>query len=310
MEIRNVLCPVDFSDLSRHALRHAIAIADWCKAELTVMYVHHIPFGPLALSPSVAPAPVDALFLSPEQRAQWRQELERFTPADATKGVAVAFEVAEGDVALEIVARAESADILVMGTHGRSGVERLVLGSVAEKVLHRAPCALMTVPAGASDPSAALFRHVVAAIDFSEISGEALGYALSLAEDADARLTLLHVVEVPRELTEWAAENAEGRKHIELWRLQARDRLQALVPGTVRIATPVDTRIEVGTPYREILRVAAEAHADLVVMGTHGRGALERLFVGSTAQHVVRQAQCPVLTVRHRAVRAPRSHQH
>jgi len=150
---------------------------------------------------------------------------------------------------------------------------------------------------------AVLFTRILCAIDFSDCSMHALNYAMSLAQEADARLTVMHVLEppsdapadfhetvfgAPRTLTEYIAEAEEER----------RARLTEAVPEAVRAYCTVETMMAKGKPYREILRVASEQQSDLIVIGIHGRGAADLLFFGSTAQHVVRQASCPVLTLR------------
>lgn len=301
IEIRHVLCPVDFSDFSRRALDHAIAVARWYGSRLTVLYVHHVAVPGIAEFAGLATGPVESPVLSPGDREQLRQQLKALTRAEALKNIPVEFCVAEGDVAVEILAAAESADMLVMGTHGRSGFEHLVLGSVTEKVFRKAMCPVLTIPRTSPDATEAvpaLFHHILAGVDFSEASMHALSYALSLAEEADAHLTVLHVTEVPRELARWADEDQEGKKYVEHWRTYVLARLRPLVPDATRMYCHVGERVETGEPYREILRVAAEEHAGLIVIGAHGRGVVERMFVGSTAQHIVRQAVCPVLIIR------------
>jgi nucleotide-binding universal stress UspA family protein len=301
VQINHVLCPVDFSDFSRRALDHAIAVAKWYGCRLTVMYVHHVPLPGLALASPLAPATVEGLVLSPAQREQLQQELRTFISADALGSLAVELSIAEGDVADEILAQAQSADMVVMGTHGRSGFEHLVLGSVTEKLLRKVACPMLTIPratADATDTVPALFHHIVAAVDFSEASLHALTFAVSLAEEADAHLTLLHVIDLPPELEAWIAESEQGRTHLEQWRQGSMKRLHGLVPDEARTYCHVDERVETGQAYRQVLRVAAERRAGLIVIGAHGRGVVERMFVGSTAQHVVRQAVCPVLTIR------------
>jgi nucleotide-binding universal stress UspA family protein len=310
IEIRHILCPVDFSDLSRRALDHAIAVAKWYGSRLTVLYVYHVPTAGIALSSlPVAPA-AETVQLSPADREQLRHQLKGFAPADALKDVPVECLVAEGDVATEVLAEAEAADMLVLGTHGRSGFEHLILGSVAEKVVRKAHCPVMTIPPAASDATKAvpsLFHRIVAGVDFSDASLHALKYALSLAEEADAHLTVLRVVEVPRELAEWAAESDEGKGYVKRWQELALTRLHDVVPNDARVYCHVEERVETGQPYRELLRVAAEQSASLIVIGAHGHNVLDRMFFGSTAQHVVRRAACPVLTLRAPASSSPRT---
>jgi nucleotide-binding universal stress UspA family protein len=200
------------------------------------------------------------------------------------------------------------ADLLVIGTHGRTGFDRLVLGSVTEKVLRKAACPVLSVPRRAPDAVRAapvVFKQILCPIDFSDSSMHALNYAMSLAQEADAHLTVLHVmvydlqVEAP-EMYETVI--ADRRLSVTDFRTRceeySRERLRAAVPDTVRAYCIVETVLATGKPYREILRVAAEQQADLIVMAVRGRGAVDLTFFGSTTQHIVRQATCPVLTLR------------
>jgi len=300
IKIGRILCPVDFSDFSRRALDHAIAVARWYGSRLTVLYVYQPPAPALAPLAALAAGPVEPLVLSPGDREHLRQQIGRFTPAEAMKDIAVESSIGEGDAAVEILAEARSADMIVMGTHGRSGFEHLVLGSVTEKVLRKATCPLLTIPRTAPDATVAvpaLFRTIVAAVDFSDVSMHALNFAVSLAKEADAHLTVMHVIDVPEHLALWV-DRGDGVSHVREWKDAAERRLGSAVPRAAREYCHVEERVETGQPYREILRVADGEHADLLVIGAHGHGVVHGMFVGSTAQHVVRQAACPVLTIR------------
>jgi len=141
-------------------------------------------------------------------------------------------------------------------------------------------------------------KTILVPSDFSECSGAALRYGLELARRFDAALHLLHVV--PDPLTQpWAAEgfSVPMFEVIDEWQKQARDRLDALVPAADRARLTVAT--VVATPYAGILDYAAQNDVDLIVMGTHGRGGVSHMLLGSIAERVVRRAPCPVLTVRH-----------
>jgi nucleotide-binding universal stress UspA family protein len=300
IDVRRVLTAVDFSESSRRALDYAIAIAKWYGSPLTVLHVR------TAAAPAVAPLPVlvpsgaEAVITSASEQEHWRHQLEAFVSTQATKDIRVDCTVTEGDVATEILAQAQPSDLIVIGTHGRSGLEHLVLGSVAEKILRAAPGALLTIPRLAPDATRGvpgLFHHVVAAVDFSAASMRALEYALALAEEADAQLTLLHVVHMPEQPALWIDRDDRASVVVELQE-KARERLAALVPNALRRYCHVAVRVEAGEPACEIVRVATEGGAGLVVLGAHSRGVAERIFVGSTAQQVVRQATFPVLTVR------------
>jgi nucleotide-binding universal stress UspA family protein len=131
----------------------------------------------------------------------------------------------------------------------------------------------------------------------------ALNYAMSLAQEADAHLTVMHVIELPPDVPREVHETVLARprslqEYIALAEEDRRARLRDAIPDSPRAYCTVDTVLTTGKPYREILGVAKEQHADLLVIGIHGRGAVDRLLFGSTAQHLVRQASCPVLTLR------------
>jgi nucleotide-binding universal stress UspA family protein len=197
---------------------------------------------------------------------------------------------------------ATRADLLVVGTHGRSGFQRLFLGSVTEKVIRKAPCPTLVVPPRAPDvpPDAPVqFKRILCAVDFSGSSLSALAYALSLAEEADAHLTLLHAIEMPPELREnpLAPDFDLDRVHAAA-DAEARRRLRELVPDAARTYCTVDTAVVEGRAYRRVLQLAAEQKSDLIVMGVHGRRAMDLLLFGSTTHHVIRAAACPVLSVR------------
>jgi nucleotide-binding universal stress UspA family protein len=202
----------------------------------------------------------------------------------------------------EILAQADvqKADLVVIGSHGRSGFERLLLGSITEKVLRKATCPVMVVPRRAGDassPGAAHFGQIVCPVDFSDSSLTALTYAISLAEEADAHLTVLHVVEIPAGLYEASAvfDVAEFRVAAEA---ASRKRLNELIPDSVRAYCEVETVVSEGRTSREIVRLAAERKSDLIVMGVHGRGAVDLMVFGSNTHRVIQSASCPVLTMR------------
>jgi len=195
IEIRRILCPIDFSECSRRALDHAVAIARWYKASVTAVHVD----AAIEIA-GYGPAPmlgVPAIWTIAD-RSALAADLKRFVNADAASGVTVETVLREGAAAQEILrhATALSADLITMGTHGASGFERLLLGSVTEKVLRKAACPVLTVPPVSSAASAApvRFKQIVCAVDFSDCSLDALKYALSLAQEADGRLTVVHVL--------------------------------------------------------------------------------------------------------------------
>ena len=296
IEIRRVLCPIDFSECSRHAVHHALALARWYGSSLTVLHV-------VANLPTMD---VPGVPLTDVQRDRLAEEMRYFvgpTPPD----VPVSLLVRESsDVRREILAAAHTlmSDLLVIGSHGRSGVERLLLGSVTEKVVRKSPCPVMVVPPRAQNAAGAGLIHggrprILCAVDFSDASVGALEYAMSLAEEADADLSLLHVVEVPPELLEHipVPDDFDVEQCHAAARAACLERLRALVPPSVRTYCHVETVAMEGAAYRQILKRSAEQKTDLIVMGVHGRGAVELLLFGSNTARVIRAATCPVLIV-------------
>ena len=295
--IARILCPIDFSDFSRRAFDYAATLARWYGASITALHVQ--PPAVSIAGPLTPLAPVEPVPLPPADLEPIRRQLAAFISPGAHTTTAIEPLAVEGEPAREILAEAESADVIVMGTHGRSGFERLMVGSVTEAVLRKAPCSVLTVPlsAVAVGTVPVVFRRIVAAVDFSDVAMAALRQAACLAAEADARLTAMHVIEVPEHLALWI-DRVDGIGHVRAWADAAARHLHDAIGPETREHARVEQRVETGKAYREILRVADEQHADLLVIGAHGHGVIEQLFVGSTAQHVVRRAPCPVLVVR------------
>jgi nucleotide-binding universal stress UspA family protein len=303
IEIRRILCPIDFSDHSRRAFDHAVAMARWYGATITVLHVF-------------SPAPVAAyaagtVFLQPIALTALDRDLllaqtSAFIEQERTSGVAIEAVVREGNTAAGILDQAilMDADLLVLGTHGRSGFDRLLLGSVTEKVLRRSRCPVLTVPARlpAAPASPVLYKRILCPLDFSDASLQALAYARSIAQEADATLTVLHVVSHEFEHVADLASLAYGGMTVDDFLKTREEALQKRLQEAVGGATEgcrVESMMTYGKPWREVLRIATERATDVIVMGVQGRGAADLLLFGSTTQHVVREAACPVLTLRY-----------
>lgn len=295
VDVHRILCPIDFSPSARHALEHALAIAKWYESEVTAMHVVSaaaIPYPPILFAPaSVEPTRVQV------QTAE--RELQTWLDSAAALGIRTDALVEEGGAASHIVERARTlpADLIVMGTHGLSGFERLMLGSITEKVLRKAPCPVLTVPPAASTAAKIPYTRILCPIDFSESSLAALRFAVSLAEEADAHLILLHVLAWPAD-DELLVEQFETVEVRELVERRARERLDALLTEEMRVWCKPVTRIAYGKAYREILATADADSTDLIVIGVRGRNALDVTLFGSTTNQVVRGASCPVLTLK------------
>jgi len=300
--IKRILCPIDFSDASSYVVDHAVAIAGWYKARILALHV----CSPLFVPVPALPPPVDRVPQTEIERVREGTRACFQAASDAGIGVDVAVDI--GHPAAEILGRAATlpADLIVMGTHGASGFERLALGSVAEKVIRKTACPVLTVPPRAHTTAVLPFKRLLCAMDFSEPSLAALAFGGSLARESGAVLTLLHVIEWPWAESpaptfddlpaEQAVQLAQFRRNLEA---SAMARLQGLVPDAVQSRCTSQPAVSHGKPYVEILRIAGEMQADLIIIGLHGRSAAGLMLFGSTTNQVVRHATCPVLTLKH-----------
>jgi nucleotide-binding universal stress UspA family protein len=296
VEFTRIICPIDFSESSLRSLDHAVAVANWYEAQLTLLHVAPT-FEPMQIRGDLG-EPVHIVNPVSEEQVLvgLRQAAERVPVWAPPALVAVA-----GDVAATITDHALSigADLIVMGTHGRRGFKRLLLGSVTETVLHEAPCPVLTVPphAGAA-AERVVFTHVLCPIDFSPSSLQALGFALDLARQADGRVTLMHALEWPGADIPRTSMRFDTEAYRQSLAQDATTRLRALVSEESRTWAKIETVLVLGRAHREILRVAGTTGADLIVMGAQGSGGVDLALFGSSTQQVVRGASCPVLTVR------------
>jgi nucleotide-binding universal stress UspA family protein len=265
--------------------------------------------------PRISPGP-ESLYASvpwlttPEVRQRIDEEMRRFLQPLREARINHEIEMREGEPWRETVALAEemSADLVVLGTHGRGGLDRLFLGSVTEKLIRRLPCPVFTVSheEGRTWAAPGLITRILCATDFSVTSLEAFRMAVALSEKFGAEITLLHAVEsVPDfgDPTYFAVLDARPlREDLECL---ARERLGKALAEVGGSEAGIELRIAFGRAYREILKTAAEVRSDLIVIGAQGHGVLEHMLSGSNAQQVIRGATCPVLTVRPQPVKAP-----
>lgn len=302
IQIPHILCPIDGCDPSQHALEYAASLARWYGSSLTALFIFQDAPG-IDIIPPLTLDPAHRLVLRSGLRSQLLRAVERqvgLVSRGAPRVDLVHHDAADAATGILDEATRSKPGLIVMGTHGRSGVERFLLGSVAEKVLRKARCPVTIVPprVTAVAPGDARFDSVLCAVDFSDSALSALPYAISLAEEADAALTVLHVVEIPPEVRDGSA-----RTVLDLQRLKTKveaavtARLERLIPSDVRPYCRVETAVAEGKAHQEILRVAAERESDIIVMGLHGQGMVDRLLFGSNTHQVVRAATCPVLAV-------------
>ena len=283
---KNILFATDFSGVSQHALMHALAIAKRYDAKLTV--VHVAP--PEVQTPiPMEPVPLE-MDWQKKKAAESMARLEDFQPLHAYPHSMI---LKQGNPWPELagVIEDKGIDLIVLGTHGRGLMATLLLGSVAEQVLRHATCPVLTV---GPDVVASLvdhekLSHILFATDFSEGSLHALPYALTLAEENDAELTLMHVLE---ELHPMPVEYSK-----ELL-ADYRERLWDLVPAEATLWCKPKVAVEIGEAAESIVRNAHDRQVDLIVMGVHGGGTVASHLPWTVIHAVVRHARCPVLTTR------------
>ena len=285
IELSRILCAVDFSRPARTAFARALALSREHNAELTVVQAVPVtePFG---LHGRARMTHIAAL----------RHAAER-------EGVTFRVSVQHGDPAGVIVlhANARAFDLVVVGTHQRVGIGRLREGSVAERVVQRVTSPILIVPAVEHDGGTVTvppFGRIVCATDFESASTAALDMALPIAQKAGGRLTLVHVMNgvSPDSMARYTLRFRVPEYYrflaAEAWR-----RLQQTIPPEARRSGSVHARVAAGRPSDEIVRIANEARADLIVMGVTSRGAIGRRLIASTAARVMRRAGCAVLAV-------------
>lgn len=282
---QRILVACDFSAPSLNAFDRAVALASWCDASLRAMHVS---------ARQIEPSPAQPADVVADARPTTVQSaLSRLPDRAAGWGVALETVLRWGRPVPAILAEVEysETDLLVVGTRG--GSDR-PLGPVAEELLERSSVPILTVSEG-EGAAGAIPDRIVCAVDFSYASLVALERALSLAQEAWARVVLLHVM---KKLSPSAVDSHftvdESFAHLQQ---QCLDWLRWLVPADTRKWSRPEEVAAVGDPVREILHLAEEQGAQLIVMGNQGRGTGGLTGLGSTARRVTSQSRCPVLVV-------------
>jgi len=300
---QRILVPVDFSAESLQALHYGCAFARHDQAQLTLLHavedVGLVTFGGVETVSTVA------IDYAREAEASARAALEKIAPPAWTEGLMVDRETISGSTAETILACAKRkhADLICVGTHGRGGVTRMLLGSVAEKIVQRAECNVLVVRRVErdfvkQDSTVPALRRILVPVDFSERGQVALEEGASLAARFQADLHLLHVVEDTSPATsEIAMTSSPFQAYIkELTRSGERQLNEVAIPGQAPIY--VQRKVVIGAPITRITTYAADDEIDLIVMGTHGRTGPSHWLLGSVAERVVRSAPCPVMVCR------------
>jgi nucleotide-binding universal stress UspA family protein len=303
LEIKLILCPVDFSEFSIRAYHYALSLAEHYRAQLVAQHIVELSRYPHA---EYVGTQGDYQEFSRALREGGEERLQEFMRKYTHDEVQPELAVHEGVAADSILSFAQERkmDLIVMGTHGRRGFDRLVLGSVTDRVMRTAPCPVLAIsklPRDSSAPGEERPRvyhlsRILFCAAFSEASERALNYAISATAEYDAELTLLHVLEeVPGPAkTEEAIAIAIA---IAIATATATRQLDKLIPQKERKTFKIRPAVRMGKPYMQIIQFVVEAQIDMVTMGVSGRGALDRAVFGSTSYRVMRLGPCPVLAV-------------
>jgi nucleotide-binding universal stress UspA family protein len=285
LSLKNILFTIDFSEASEMALPYVRGLANSFGSRVIVAHAA-ASVTPLALP--MEPIPMDMDF----EWEQAQKKLNQFIHSNPVPGAECKAALCRGDLWNTIPDLVEqyAIDLVVLGTHGRKGVKKLVLGSGAEQIFRRANCPVLSVGPHARRTNVEFenWKHILFATDFSEGSLHALPYALSIAEENEAQLTLAHFVSLVPMQRQGEVED------------QTRKRLRALVPADAMDWCDPECIVRFEFPSDGILKVAQERAADLIVMGVHKTNAPRTTahMPWAIAYEVVCQAQCPVLTVR------------
>lgn len=285
---KRILVATDFSEQAGRALDAALALATHTKGELHL--VHALEVALPLFEPYAVVLPADWVG---EARRLAQQKLEQAQAVVRARGLTGTIHLGDVPAAHAIAerARALGADLVVLGTHGHTGLKHVLLGSVAERTVEHAPCAVWTVKGAA----AASPRTIVVGSDFSESGGEALRVAVAWARGFGARLHLVHALHLPMPLIapyevaipEGVIEGArrEAQRQLE----QAAKQVSGLQVTTELASTPA---------HAALADAATRLPAELIVTGSRGLTGLKHALLGSVAERTVRYAPCSVLTVR------------
>ncbi|HSE94931.1 MAG TPA: universal stress protein [Methylomirabilota bacterium] len=293
--VKRILLATDLSPASVPAAEFAQRLASTVQGE--VLLFHAVPWIPVPMEGAFEPQTYDRLMR--ESREEAVTALDRLGETVRVTGVSVAVRVSDGPAGSRIIEAVTEwrADVVVVGTHGRTGLNRILVGSVAEQVLQLAPCPVITVrPLPRSwAPDRRPLTRVIYPTDFSPAARRAWPWARAVAEAAGADIDLLHVMLEP--VPDRHVDPAFVARAAEAIRRDAQKAVDEFLAGCGFPRERITVDLTTGVEADQIARRAEARRADLIVMGTHGRTGVLRLALGSVARRVLHTAPCAVLTV-------------
>jgi len=295
-QFHNIFCATDFSEFAEGVVAYGIAMAKRFEARLYICHVVDLP---------TVSAYGEAVFDPIEYQQRFmetaRREIDRLLD-----GAGLDYQplITIGNTTDEIsrLAKEYIADLVITATHGRSGLRRFFLGSVTERLMRTLPCPLLVIRGSEEVTEKTLqqkfpFKKIMVGCDFSRDSELAREYSLSIAQEFESELHLVHVVEPSGYKDLFKLQNGTGEKFKEDLYEMIREKLNALVPREALDWISLHTQLLVGKPYAELIRYADINDIDMTALGIRGHGMVEELLVGSTTDRVIRQSPCPVLSI-------------
>jgi nucleotide-binding universal stress UspA family protein len=288
MAFTKLMCPVDFSPGSQQAMRTAVRIANEHDAELVLVHSWYIP--PVAFSGDYVYAADIVQTLTDDAQRALDNAVGEARKLGARRVTSKMLNGLPWQQIIDAAQREPDLGLIVIGTHGRTGLSRVLLGSVAELVVRHAPCPVLTIRPG-NEPRP--YMHVLCPLDLSKPAREAMNLAAALVQPGGAGITLLHVLELPVSYT-GELPIPDFHRDLDARSAALLDRWTAELKAQVSV--PVTQRTRIGRPGAQILALLEDDRTfDLVVMGSHGHTGIERMLLGSVAEKVVRHARCPVV---------------
>lgn len=299
--IKSLLVPLDFSRPSGKALEYALAMMETCGAQLHLAHICDYD-GP--------PADFEAIPLAVSQAEVTRRSKRRLKDVAAKYGVQLEagnFHVVSGRAYHEICRLAENlgTDLIVISTRGHTGLKHVVLGSTTERVVQHAPCPVLVV----REHEREIIRHdeavgasfelstILVPLDFSECSFVGLEYAIPWAHFWNATLVLFHSIPL-NQFALYGEFGSQGLPMADSYADEAaRGSIRDVASRLLERGVAVETEVEAGPPVGQICEYAERKTIDLIITSTHGATGFRHVIMGSTAEHVVRYAHCPVLVV-------------
>jgi nucleotide-binding universal stress UspA family protein len=283
IHIQKILVPVDFSEPSKKAVNYGLSLA--LEFDSRLILAHIAKYDPVAFEQSKA-------------------DLLELIPPDCREVLNFELIVKSGDVRSEIIGIIEDreVDLVVMGTHGRPYFERLLLGSVTDRVLRKVHVPIMTVShldpeKEIHKPGPVPLQRILYATDLSDGSEQGFEFSIRLARGLDASVLVAHVIQPADALLHGFETAAFLPNYADEVRAQAEEKLARMVGLVSDGRVPVTTIVADGVPYETLNTLAAEHKADLVILNVRNKGLLERAVIGTTAERVIRTATVPVLSL-------------